>query len=419
MRKIIRIAALSALTAVSMTAFAQTVPVESVTFTVTSNKLAVGGSRTYKAEVLPATATEKTVTWDSSDPRVATIDANGKVRGMAPGTTTLTAACGGKSASLDLTVSLKDAKVGYYLFNDGTWEQGAIVPGKTCVGYIYYVNADNRSGKAVSLDEQEQLMWSKALAPVPEGTDVLDGMLNRSKITVLADWEENFPAEAWCVAKSDDRFEWYLPAVDELRQLFAASCGLKWVESGADEANKEVNNWTGNSVTMVQKDGEPDIDPYPTERAAFNANLAKAGGTALSADKYWSSTLMSDEMATFLSFEGGYSNGQPKQYFHVCRTRAITRFTEPSPLTTGVECITSAGASVVDFRLGTTFAEVIAPYVVKNVEVWSMSGARLSAEVEYEGSSARIDFSALQPGTVGIITVVTDEGRNSARFVRR
>lgn len=419
MRTSIRSAAFAALTAISLTAVAQTVPVESVAFTVTSNKLAVGGSRTYKVEVLPADATDKTVVWTSSEPGVATIDGTGKVRGMAPGSTILTAACGGKSASLELTVSLKDAKVGYYLFDDGTWEQGAIVAGKKCVGMIFYVNADNRSGKAVSLDEAEQLAWSKALAPVPTATDNLDGMLNRDKISVLTDWATDFPAEAWCVEKSDAHFEWYLPAVDELRQLFAASCGLKWVPADADEANGEISNWSGNSVTMIQTDGQPNIDPYPTERAAFNASLAKAGGTPLSADKYWSSTMMTDDMASFLSFEGGYSNGQPKQYFHVCRTRAVTCFSEPQPISTGVESISDTSMSEICFRFGNGNVVIDSPSVIRQVELWTMTGARITSSVSYDGCSAVADLSALQPGTIGIITAVTAEGRHSARFIRR
>ena len=130
------VAALIASTA--FTVSAQSVPVESITITPTSAKLAVGGSRTYKAEILPAEAAAgATVEWTSSEPRVATIAANGKVRGMAPGTTVLRATCGDKSAELSLTVALKAPKVGNYLFSDGTWEQGAVVEGKTCVGMIY------------------------------------------------------------------------------------------------------------------------------------------------------------------------------------------------------------------------------------------------------------------------------------------
>lgn len=62
MNHLSRLAAAAAIVLTAGAAAAQTVPVESVTLTVTSAKLAVGGSRTYKASVLPANATEQTIT---------------------------------------------------------------------------------------------------------------------------------------------------------------------------------------------------------------------------------------------------------------------------------------------------------------------------------------------------------------------
>ena len=54
-------------TLIASTAFtvsAQSVPVESITITPTNAKLAVGGSRTYKVEILPAEAAAgATVEW--------------------------------------------------------------------------------------------------------------------------------------------------------------------------------------------------------------------------------------------------------------------------------------------------------------------------------------------------------------------
>lgn len=55
------------------------VKVESITITGDSKKIAVGKSITLTAAVAPATATNKTVTWKSSDTRYATVDANGYV----------------------------------------------------------------------------------------------------------------------------------------------------------------------------------------------------------------------------------------------------------------------------------------------------------------------------------------------------
>ena len=57
---------------------------------------------TLEATVAPATATDKTVTWSSSDATVATVDANGVVTAVAPGTATITAtATNGTAATTD------------------------------------------------------------------------------------------------------------------------------------------------------------------------------------------------------------------------------------------------------------------------------------------------------------------------------
>lgn len=60
------------------------------------------------ATVLPEEiADETTVTWTSSDEKVATVDENGKVTAIAAGEATITANAGEKSATYKLTVQAK------------------------------------------------------------------------------------------------------------------------------------------------------------------------------------------------------------------------------------------------------------------------------------------------------------------------
>ena len=68
-----------------------TIPVTKVTVTPETATLKVGKTTDLKAEVLPADATDKTVTWTSSDDTVATVDKNGKVTAKAAGTATIKA----------------------------------------------------------------------------------------------------------------------------------------------------------------------------------------------------------------------------------------------------------------------------------------------------------------------------------------
>ena len=57
------------------------------------------------ATVEPTDATDKTVTWTSDKPAVATVDANGKVHAVAVGTATITAQAGDKTATCVVTVT--------------------------------------------------------------------------------------------------------------------------------------------------------------------------------------------------------------------------------------------------------------------------------------------------------------------------
>lgn len=83
-----------------------TVAVTGVTVAPAALTLEVGQTGALTATVAPATATNKAVTWTSSAPAIATVDASGTVKGIAPGTATITVktADGGKTATCAVTV---------------------------------------------------------------------------------------------------------------------------------------------------------------------------------------------------------------------------------------------------------------------------------------------------------------------------
>lgn len=83
----------------------QTVAVTGVTLNAASGELTVGGQTTLTATVKPADASNKTVTWASSAPTVASVS-NGVVTAIAPGSAkiTVTTADGGFTAEYALTV---------------------------------------------------------------------------------------------------------------------------------------------------------------------------------------------------------------------------------------------------------------------------------------------------------------------------
>lgn len=92
---------------------AAAVAVESVALTQTTAELTVGGDNlVLSAKVSPANATDRVVTWKSSDETVATVDANGVVKAVAAGTATITVTTkdGGKTATCAVTVKAAKAE---------------------------------------------------------------------------------------------------------------------------------------------------------------------------------------------------------------------------------------------------------------------------------------------------------------------
>ena len=77
----------------------------------TSLTLGVGKSETLTATITPSNATNPNVTWSSSDGAVATVDANGNVTAVAPGTAAITVTTddGNKTAVCTVTVSKRSS----------------------------------------------------------------------------------------------------------------------------------------------------------------------------------------------------------------------------------------------------------------------------------------------------------------------
>ena len=89
-----------------------TVPVSSITLDKTALSLAMGESATLSATVKPDDATDKTVTWSSSNESVASVD-NGKVTALTIGQAKITAVVGNITASCDVTVYRSDNVIIY------------------------------------------------------------------------------------------------------------------------------------------------------------------------------------------------------------------------------------------------------------------------------------------------------------------
>ena len=78
-----------------------------VTLSFSSVSLEAGKTKTIAASVTPSSASDKTVTWSSSNEKVATVNANGTIKAVAAGTATITATSKDGNASTSCKVTVK------------------------------------------------------------------------------------------------------------------------------------------------------------------------------------------------------------------------------------------------------------------------------------------------------------------------
>ena len=102
-----------------------TIEVSSIKLSKSSLSLKVGENLTLTVTINPSNATDKKVTWSSSNKSVATVDSNGKVVAVGPGTAVITAKVGNKTVTCTVTVTenvtysvkweeVKNSSVGQY-----------------------------------------------------------------------------------------------------------------------------------------------------------------------------------------------------------------------------------------------------------------------------------------------------------------
>ena len=152
------------------------VKVASVTLDKTSLELVEGDAAQLTATVKPDNATDKTVTWKSSDTKVATVSASGEVVAVAEGKATITAAAGDASASCEVAVAKKVIAVESISLNETTLE---LTEGETAT-LTATVLPENATDKTVTWTSD-----TPAVATVADGvvTAVAEGT---AKITAKA-----------------------------------------------------------------------------------------------------------------------------------------------------------------------------------------------------------------------------------------
>ena len=121
------------------------VAVSGISLNKTSTSIEKGNTETLTATISPDEATDKSVTWTSSDPSVATVDASGVVTAVAAGEATITAeASNGLTATCTVTVTAPAAPSLLSL---------------TIGGATIYYAAGETWGQAISRHSSENARW--------------------------------------------------------------------------------------------------------------------------------------------------------------------------------------------------------------------------------------------------------------------
>lgn len=155
-----------------------------------SGQISVGGACTIVASVVPANATNKTLTYTSANPAIATVNQAGVVTGISEGTTTIrVAAANGKYKDVPITVS-KVGVTGITL--DKSSIELSITGTTTLIATVLPQNATNKTVKWTSADE--------TIATVKDG--VVTGRKAGTTKIIATTEEGNFNAECTVTVKA-------------------------------------------------------------------------------------------------------------------------------------------------------------------------------------------------------------------------
>ncbi|RYQ36068.1 alpha-amylase, partial [Bifidobacterium pseudolongum subsp. globosum] len=135
---------------------AVTIPVASVSIAGGDFALKEGASKKLSVTVSPENATDKTITWASTDDSIATVDASGVVKAVKAGKATITATADGKSASVTVTVApavepIESVSITGTGVNNGklsvetgkSVQLNAVITPSSAVGVVYWSSSDS------------------------------------------------------------------------------------------------------------------------------------------------------------------------------------------------------------------------------------------------------------------------------------
>ncbi len=204
------------------------IAVTGVSLDQSSLTLDIGGTANLTATVSPSNATNKAVSWSTSNQSVATVN-NGTVTAVAAGTATITATAGGKSATCSVTVNKKEVAVASI---DLDQTEAELETGETLT-LTATVTPNDATNKTVT--------WNSSDSKV---VTVKDGVVTavsagNATITVSAGGKT-----ATCEVKVNPDPELVL-IKDVLARFYEAMDGPHWKQNSGWLAAEDLNSWHG------------------------------------------------------------------------------------------------------------------------------------------------------------------------------
>jgi uncharacterized protein (TIGR02145 family) len=234
--------------------------------------LAIGEKYSLTATVTPGDATDKTVTWASSDDAIAIV-VNGMVTAQAAGEATITAQAGNQTAFCVVTVS--DALAS---------DQGVVINGVKWATR----NVDAPGTFAAKPEDTGMIyQWNRKI-----GWLHANPMTNSNGDT---GWDYDLPSgDSWEKANDPCPAGWRVPTLDELRKLFDTyNVSNEWAIVNGVTGRKLTDKTSGNSLFL------------PAAGTHYGNGYMDGAGVY---GNYWSSTQSRDDCAHNLFFGSNFDS---------------------------------------------------------------------------------------------------------------
>lgn len=356
----------------SVTVKPATVAVTGVTVSPTTLSLTEGQSHSLTYVVSPTNATNKNVTWSSSNTSVATVDSNGKVTAVSGGYATVTVKTedGGKTANCNVTV--QTASPSYV-------DLGLSVKWAT---FNVGASSAEQYGRYYAWGEtavKTEYSWNSYTVPYGSSSYY---STNNHKVLDLVD-------DAAYVSWGG---KWRMPTLDEMNELLN-NCSWSW---------SQINGVYGYKVTSKMSGYTSKYIFLPAAGYRDGTNSMSSGSDGM----YWTSSLSTggSSSANALAFNSSsrYIGSSSSRYFGFT-VRAV--YGDPVVHVTGV----SFGSNEVNINVGEakTLSYTVSPSNATDKSVtWSSSNTSVA-------TVSNGTVSGLKAGSA-TITVKTNDGGYSA-----